>query len=253
MSIRPMSPETCFPCITTFFLSLLLTGITPALSQGEEVFRLHLNPKPFHANLCKKKTQGSPIRIGVAKHRDLLIRRFEGQHIPPNRLQARTKDYTYSLTIEDLTNGTLREGAIAFRKNQAVIYTSDYPKGISRPRFIRLFPQAHQPLADTALNTFLRLWPIFNAAIDTCRPYPPTVIYGTDDEIDRIEAGRLKFSQMVQTYNLNPKPSRPLYLPESGLVGGFYDPNAGNRTNISYHALNPLEFYVPPVFTQFTP
>ena len=41
-----------------------------------------------------------------------------------------------------------------------------------------------------ALDTFLRLLPILNAAIDTCRPYPPSVTYGTDDEIDRIDKGR---------------------------------------------------------------
>lgn len=224
---------------------LILLGMLASPAQAEEVFSLKLDSKPFSSDLCKKGQKGKNISMKAARHRDIVIHRIPGQYIPEDRRDARRKDYTHFITLEDLSNGALTDGAIAFRTSRAALFTKSKPKGISRQAFVERLPTAEQPLVIQALNTFLRLQPIIDAAIDTCRPYPPTVTYGTDDEIDQIEAGRLKYRTMIEAYNKNPTPQRPLFIHETGMSGGFFDPEAGRQTRTSYQALNPLEFYVP--------
>ena len=223
----------------------MIIGMLVGPAQAEEVFSLKLDSRPFSAYLCKKRQKGTNIRIKAAQHRDLVIHRIPGQFIPADPGKARRKDYTHFITLEDLSNGALVNGAIAFRTNQAVIFTKSEPKGISRQAFVTTLPTTEQPLAIQALNTFLRLQPIIDAAIDSCRPYPPTVTYGTDDEIEQIEAGRLKYRTMIEAYNQHPSPQRPLFVHETGMSGGFFDPEAGQQARVSYQALNPLAFYVP--------
>ena len=223
--------------------ALFVIFISPV--QGGEVFSLKLDSRPFSADLCKKQQKGTNIRIKAAQHRDLVIHRIPGQYIPEDPGKARRKDYTHFITLEDLSNGAIVNGAIAFRTNQAIIFTNSKPQGISRQAFLETLPKTKQLLANQSLNTFLRLQPIINAAIDTCRPYPPTVTYGTDDEIDQIETGRLTYRTMIEEYNENPTPQRPLFFHETGMSGGFFDPEAERQARVSYQALNPLEFYVP--------
>ena len=225
---------------------LILVGTFVFPVQAAEIFHLQLDSKPFSHHLCQKPQNGSNIRIKAAQHRDLVIRRLPGQSIPDEPLAARSKDYTHFITLADLSNGALAEGNIAFRTDRAVIFTKAEPEGISRQAFMRTLPLAKQPIANQALNTFLRLHPILRAAVDTCRPYPPTVTYDTDDEIDRIEAGRLKFQALVKAYNNNPTLRRPPFLHETGMSNGYFDPEAGQHAQVSYQALNPLNFYVPP-------
>jgi len=225
-------------------LAFLCLFVSPA--QGEEFFSLQLDSKPFSQTLCHHTHQRTKIKIKVARHRDLHIHRIPGQHIPEDSLKARTKDYSYFVTLEDLSNGALNHGAIAFDIDRAVIFTQARPRGISRTSFLKTLHPTKQLIAVRTLNTFLRLRPIMNAAIDSCRPYPPTVTYDTDDEIDRIEAGRLKFYTMIKGYNENPTSQRPLFIHETGMSDGFFDPDAGQQARVSYHALNPLNFYVPP-------
>ncbi|MGV7229228.1 MAG: hypothetical protein ACQ9IQ_11265 [Nitrospirales bacterium] len=181
----------------------------------------------------------------MAQHRNLVIQRIPGQYIPDDPREARSKDYTHFITLNDLSNAALTDGAIAFRGDRAIIFTQTEPAGMSRQTFVSTLPSAQQPIAIQTLNTFLRLRPIINAAINTCRPYPPTVTYGTDDEIDQIESGRLAYRTMVKAYNENPMPQRPLIIHERGMSDGFFDPEAGRKMRVSYQALNPLSFYVP--------
>ena len=225
-------------------LAFLWLFVSPA--QGEEFFSLQLDSNPFSQTLCHYAHQRTHIKIKVARNHDLAIQRIPGQYIPQDPIQARTKDYTYFVTLKDLSNGALDHGAIAFDIDRAVIFTQAWPRGISRSSFLKTLHPTKQLIAVRTLNTFLRLQPIMNAAIDTCRPYPPTVTYDTDDEIDKIEAGRLQFYTMIEGYNENPTPDRPLFLHETDMSGGFFDPDAGQQTRVSYHALNPLNFYVPP-------
>lgn len=225
---------------------LALLGLLTPPAQGEEFFSLKLDSKPFSQTLCHHTHQRTNIKIKVASHRDLHIQRIPGQYIPEDQLQARTKDYSYFVTLKDLSNGVLNHGAIAFDIDRAVIFTQARPRGISRTSFLKTLHPTKQLIAVRTLNTFLRLRPIMNAAIDSCRPYPPTVTYDTDDEIDKIEAGRLKFYTMIEGYNENPTSQRPLFIHETGMSNGFFDPDAGQQTRVSYHALNPLNFYVPP-------
>ncbi len=227
------------------FWTMIVVGMLVSPTQATEIFHLQLNAKPFSHNLCHKSGMGGDIRIKAARHRDLVIQRLPGQHVPDNSFMARSKDYTYFITLSDLSNGALPHGSIAFRTNRAVIFTSTEPEGISRQAFMSTLPPAKQPIANQTLNTFLRLQRILQAAIDTCRPYPPTVTYDTDDEIDRIETGRWKFQTLVKAYNENPQPQRPLYIHETGMSEGFYDPTAGQHARVSYEALNPLSFYKP--------
>ena len=195
--------------------------------------------------MCKKLNKESYIRLDVARHRNILLRKFPGQHIPKESDEARKKDYVYFVTLADLTNGGIQRGAIAFDQRHAVIFQGGEINGVSRSTFLSQFGKNQQVIVDLALNTFLRLHSIFNAAVDTCRPYPPRVTYGTDDEIDRIETGKRRFNKLVKQYNENPMPPGPLYYHESGAFQGYVDPEAGKNSNISYQAMNPLNFYVP--------
>ena len=224
-------------------LILLMTLSSP--THAEEVFNLKLDSRPFSPGLCKKQHKRTSIRIKAADHRDLVIQRIPGQYVPQNSGVARQKDYTHFMTLHDLSNGELLHGAVAFRNDRAIIFTENRPTGMSRRAFVSTLPARQQPIAIQALNTFLRLQPIINAAIDTCRPYPPTVTYGTDDEIDRIEAGRSAYRTMIEAYNKNPTPQQPLFIYESGMSEGFFNPEADQQRNVSYQALNPLSFYVP--------
>jgi len=180
----------------------------------------------------------------VAKYRDLVVRQVPGQIIPSESGEARIKQYVHFLRLQDLTDGIVAQGAIAFDRDHAVIFTAEHPKGLARGKFIASLPQPQQRMGDAALNTFLRLRPALYAAIDTCRPYPPFVVYGSDEEIDRIEAARRAFAQRVHQFNTDPTASSASGLPESGISDGFVDPDAGRGANVSYHALNPLNFYV---------
>ena len=225
---------------------LILMGILISPAHADEVFSLTLDSKPFSQYLCDKPHKGNSIRIKAARHHDLVFHRIPGQYVPDNPPVARSKDYTHFILLRDISNGALPDGAIAFRNDRAVIFTKAEPLGISRQAFMRTLPAAKQPIAIQTLNTFLRLQPIIGAATDTCRPYPPIVTYGTDDEIDRIEAGRSAYRTMIEAYNKNPTPQQPLFIHEAGMSDGFFDPEAGQQTHVSYQALNPLSFYVPP-------
>ena len=198
--------------------------------------------------MCKKVNKKSYIRLHIARHRDILIKKFPGQHIPKESDEARKKDYVYFVTLADLTNGRVQKGAIAFDQRHAVIFQGDQTKGMSRTKFLAQFGKNQQILIDIALNTFLRLHSILNAAVDTCRPYPNRITYSTDDEIDRIETGKQTFKKLVKQYNEQPMWPRPLYYHESGKSQGYVDPEAGKNSNISYQALNPLNFYVPTAY-----
>jgi hypothetical protein len=99
--------------------------------------------------------------------------------------------------LQEVTDGVVTKGRIAFDRDRPIIFTTDYPKGLARNTFLDTLPESLRPIATRAFDTFIRLHPILNAAIDTCRPYPPFVNYGTDDEIDRIEAARRIFAQQV--------------------------------------------------------
>ncbi len=240
---------TVTPCIT-FFLTgsiflTLITGVAwAAPSTNDGVYRLKLDPKPFRAGLCKEWKNGTTIKIQAAKHRDLVIHTLPGQWIPQDPLQARTKNYTHFISLEDLSNGRLSYGAIAFREDRAAIFTANFPKGISRPQYLSSLGPNLQAQGNSVLDRFLRLLPILNAAIDSCRPYPPSITYDTDDEIDRIEKGRLDFYHLIRAYNERPLPKGLRYQHESGTSGGFFDPDAGKgNSKVSYHALNPLDFY----------
>ncbi len=225
---------------------MMLAGMLMHPVHAEEVFDLTLDSRPFSPGLCKKQDQRMNPRIKAAHHRDLVIQRIPGQYIPKNRQEARSKDYTYFMTLNDLSNGALLHGAIAFRTDRAIIFTENRPTGMSRRAFVATLPSRQQPIAIQALNTFLRLQPLINAAIDTCRPHPPMVTYGTDDEIDRIEAGRSAYRTMIEAYNKNPIPQQPLFIHEAGMSEGFFDPEAERQRTVSYQAINPLSFYVPP-------
>ncbi len=116
---------------------------------------------------------------------------------------------------------------------------------MARKAFLENLEKSQRHIGERALATFLRLHPVFMAAIDTCRAYPPFATYGTDDEIDRIEAGRQTFTQRVLRYNKNPTFLPLVTVPDPRLDGGFVNPKGGFRANVSYQAMNPLNFYVP--------
>lgn len=237
--------------ILIFFLTCLYVGLVllaPSSVNAQEVFELRLASKPFSPTMCKKLNKESYIRLDIAGRRDILLRKAPGQHIPKKSGEARKKDYVHFVTLVDLTNGRIQRGAIAFDQRHAVIFQGEQTKGLSRAKFLSQFGDNQQNIADIALNTFLRLHSIFNAAIDTCRPYPSRVTYGTDDEIDRIETGKHTFKKLVKQYNENPLPPGPLYDHESGKSQGYVDPEAGKNSNISYQAMNPLNFYVPTLY-----
>ena len=228
---------------------MLLTGTTmstlPFSVHAEHMLALRLAPTPFSPGMCKISKKSSSIRILAARHRDLFLQIIPGQYKPKNTEKDRKKDYVHFVTLADLTNGQLPNGAIAFDNRHAVIFDETHPKGLSRPTFVAQLPQHQRLIADMAFNTFLRLHPVFNAAIDTCRPHPLFSDYENDDHLRRIEEGKLTFKNLVQRYNKQPSFSKDLYLFESGTKGGFVDPEAGRGSNISYQAMNPLNFYVP--------
>ena len=217
----------------------------PSLGLADDVFEFRLASKPFSQSMCRKLHTQTHIRLALAQHRAIVLRKVRGQYVPLERDEARKKDYVHSVALADLTNGLIRDGAIAFDHRYAVIFQGNHPKGISRSQFRSQFPKDEQPIVDIALNTFLRLHSLFNAAVDACRPYPARITYDTNDEIDRIEMGRLNFIQLVQQYNDDPTPTSPLFYHESGTSQGFVDPEAGKNSNVSYQAMNPLNFYVP--------
>jgi len=242
-----------FSCTVHLLVYAVLIWIGPASFSplpvyAEKIFALRLAPKPFSPNMCKKTGDDSLIQILAANHRNLVIQRVPGQYIPTDPNEARVEDYVHFVTLNDLTNGRLTDGAIAFTANHAAIFTEVHPKGISRPQFLAGLPENQQTIANTALNTFLRLRSILNAAIDSCRPYPARIVYETDDEILRIEKGKHAFQQLVKAFNADPTPQSPLFLYETGKSEGFFDPDAGKGSNVSYQALNPLNFYVPTVY-----
>lgn len=230
-----------------FTLLIVLFMFFPSQGFGHEqaILSFQLDPRPFSPALCQTSGQDKAIRIQVAKYRDLVIRKVPGQLVPSESREARVKNYVHFLRLQDLSNGAISQGAIAFDRDHAVIFTAAHPKGLAQSKFIAALPESQQRLGDVALNTFLHLRPTLYAAIDTCGPYPPFVVYGTDEEIDRIEAARRIFAQRVHQFNSDPTASSAFPLPESGMDDGFVDPDAGMGTNVSYHAMNPLNFYVP--------
>lgn len=241
----------CLFIILIFSLNCLYFGLVlsaPSPVSAREVFEFRLASKPFSPTMCRKLNKESYIRLDIARHRNILLRKVPGQHIPKESDEARKKDYVHFVTLTDLTNGRIQQGAIAFDQRHAVIFQGESTKGISRAKFLAQFGKNQQIIVDIALNTFLRLHSILNAAVDTCRPYPNRITYGTDDEIDRIEAGKQTFKKLVKQYNEHPIRPGPLYYHESGKSQGYVDPEAGKNSNISYQAMNPLNFYVPTAY-----
>ena len=226
------------------FLGLFAMWGFPSAIYANQLFVLQLAPTPFSSTMCKKTREGSYIRITAKGHRDLIIRKVPGQYVPKNPDAARQKEYVHYIRLHDLTDGRITHGAIAFDPNHAVIFQSSNTKGLSRGRFISQLPPEQKYLAEQAFNTFLRLHSIMNAAVDTCHPYPNRTTYDTSDEILKIENGKRVFRELVQSYNEAPETQKELYRHESGTSQGFVDPEAGQGTNVSYQALNPLNFYV---------
>jgi len=231
---------------------VLVNGISmsalPFSVYAEHMLALRLAPTPFSPSMCRISKEGSSIRILVAKLRDLFLQKVPGQHQPENAEEARKKDYVHFVTLADLTGGQIPGGAIAFDNRHAVIFDDTHPKGLSRPKFLAQIPENQRLIAEMALNTFLRLHPVFNAAVDTCRPHPAFPDYENDDHLLRIEEGKLTFKNLVERYNEQPSSPKDLYFFESGTIGGYVDPEAGKGANISYQAMNPLNFYVPTSF-----
>ncbi len=237
--------------VTTWSI-VLVTGFSmsalPLSAYAEHLLALRLAPTPFSPSMCKISKEGSFIRILAAKHRNLFLQIVPGQYHPKNKEKARQKDYVHFVTLADLTGGQIASGAIAFDNRHAVIFDDAHPKGLSRPKFLTQLPEQQRLIAEMALNTFLRLHPIFNAAVDSCLPHPAIPDYENDDHVLRIEEGQLTFKNLVQRYNTHPAASQDLYSFESGLSEGYVDPDAGKGTNISYQAMNPLNFYIPASF-----
>lgn len=231
---------------------VLVTGISmsalPFSVYAEHMLALRLAPTPFSPGMCRISKESSSIRILAAKHRNLFLQIVPGQYQPKTTEKARKKDYVHFVTLADLTSGQIPGGAIAFDNRHAVIFDDTHPKGLSRPKFVAQLPQNQRLIAEMAFNAFLRLHPVFNAAVDTCRPHSTFSDYENDDQLLRIEEGKLTFKNLVQRYNEQPSSPKDLYLFESGTIGGFVDPEAGNGTNISYQAMNPLNFFVPTSF-----
>lgn len=242
-----------FPQIQTRFHSVLgslLIGMGILTGMAWPVHANHLLPlqlaaTPFSPSMCKKASKESYIQIGVAKHRDIVIKKVEGQHIPQNSDQANQKDYVHYVTMADLTNGEVTKGSIAFDTRHGIIFQKPKLQEMSRPQYITHLSETQRVVAQKALDTFLHLHPIFNAAIDACRPLPTRIAYETDDATLRIETGKHMFTKLVKEYNRSPLTSMAYNHHESGKSDGFIDPDAGNGSNISYQAMNPLNFFVP--------
>jgi len=229
---------------TVITVIVLLTTADTSVAQSEEIFALRLSTQPFSTLMCKKIRSDENIRIRIANHRDLILQKVPNQFIPKKFEEARKKSYVHFVTFQDLTNSVIPEGAIAFDMRHAVIFTENHHHGISRAEFVAQLPSDQRSIAHRALNTFLRLHPILKAAIDGCRPYPSQARYGTDNEIDKIEFGRMTYRDLAKQYNAHPSPTEELFRHETGKSGGFFDPTTlGKR--VSYHSMNPLNFYRP--------
>ncbi len=230
-----------------FMLLIVLLMVCPGhgFANDQDILPLRLDPRPFSPALCQSSGHDKSIRIQVAKYRDLVIRRVPGQFVPSQSSEARIKQYVHFIRLQDLTDGVVNQGAIAFDRNYAVIFTAEHPEGVARSRFLTSLPEPQQGIGNAALNTFLHLRQVLYAAIDSCRPYPPFVVYGTDEEIDRIEAARRTFARRVHQFNSDPTASIAFTWHETGMADGFVDPDAGMGTNVSYQAMNPLNYYVP--------
>ena len=234
----------------TFIVAVLLISFGtfagfPPLVHADHILTLRLAAKPFSPTMCKGYGPQASIRIQISNHRDLVLKKVPGQHIPHDADEARQKSYVHYITMADLTNSQVTHGAIAFDTRHSVIFEESHPGGISRPAFIARQAVSLRPLVRQALNTFLYIHPILNAAVDTCRPYPTKVAYETDDEISRIETGKHRYQKLVHQHNRQPVPDRFIIPHETGNSKGFVDPDAGKHSNVSYHAMNPLNFYVP--------
>lgn len=223
---------------------VLLATVNISAAQSEEVFALRLSTQPFSPTMCKKIRPNENIRIRIAHHRDLVLQKVPNQFIPQQFEEARKKSYVHELTFQDLTNGVIEHGAIAFNSKHAVIFSDKNPQGVSREDFVAQLPAPLVDIGNQALDTFLRLHPILNAAIDGCRPYPSQVTYGSDDEFDKIEAGRLAYRDLAKEYNSHPSLKNELFRHERGTWGGFYDPRTQGK-RVSYRAANPLHFFRP--------
>ena len=236
------------------YIIALLTmslGLLPAFTtsvHADHILPLHLAAKPFSPTMCKGYGPRAFIRILTANHHDLVLKKIPGQQIPRDANKARQKSYVHYITLAALTNSKIETGAIAFDSRYSVIFDDAHPDGISRPRFVSRHISSLRPLVNHALNTFLHIHPILNAAIDTCRPYPTKVAYDTDDEILRIETGKHTFLNLVRQHNQRPLPEAFSIRHEAGISQGFVNPDAGKHTNMSYHAMNPLNFYVPTAY-----
>ncbi len=227
---------------TVVFISTFFTGKDTSAAQTIEIFPLHIETQPFNSMMCKKIRPEENIRVRVANHLDLILRTIPNQIMPQQFEDARKKSYVRYLNFHDLTNGEIDQGGIAFDTKHAVIFTDEHPQGISREEFVSQLSRPQVAIANQGLNTFLRLHPILNAAIDGCRPYPSHITYGTDDEFDKIETGRMTYRALTQQYNVHPSQNRTLIRHESGTSGGFYDPRMEGK-RASYQAMNPLNFY----------
>ncbi len=148
--------------VTVFSISAL-----PLSAYAEHLLALRLAPTPFSPSMCKISKEGSFIRILAAKHRNLFLQIVPGQYHPRNKEKSRQKDYVHFVTLADLTDGKIVGAAIAFDNRHAVIFDDAHPKGLSRPKFLTRLPEQQRLIAEMALNTFLRLHSIFNAAVDS--------------------------------------------------------------------------------------
>ncbi len=238
--IRHWIPISFFVLANLFSISVLTFSV-----HAEHVLALRLAATPLNRSMCGISNEHSSIRILAAKHRDLFLQKVPGQHRPKNNQDARKKDYVHFVTIADLTGGQIPNGAIAFDDRHAVIFDDTHPKGLARPRFLSQLTDHQRLIAELALNTFLRLHQVFNAAIDTCRPHPAFSDYENDDDVLRIEKGKRTFKNLVQQYNSHPSFPQNTSLHEPGTIGGFVDPHAGKKSYSDYQAMNPLNFYVP--------
>ncbi len=246
---------TFFSCISkTTFLQAIVTMSVICLTtiaspvHADTVLALHLAAKPFSPTMCKGYGSRASIRIRTANHRTLEVKRVPDQYKPRDADEARQKSYVHFIKLADLSNGRIINGAIAFDTQHAVIFDDAHPKGISRPSFVAKQISNLQPLVTQVLDTFLYIHPILNAAIDTCRPYPAKAVYETTDEILRIETGKRNYLNLVHRHNRQPRPKHFIIPHEDGNVEGFVNPDAGKLSNMSYRAMNPLNFYIPTLY-----
>ena len=171
--------------------------------------------------------------VVTAQHRDMLDLVLDHFAITPD----------YDLDVMR-PGQSLTETAVRVLQGLEPIFSEEHPQGISREDYISNTPSKKVAIANKGLNTFLRLHPILNAAIDGCRPYPIQVTYGTDDEFDKIIAGRLKYRDLATQYNAQPDKFQTFARFEGGISGGFYDPRTQGK-RVSYQAANPLNFFRP--------